>query len=86
MVELKTSADELNNIDIKLQVWKKINNMINDNIAHFLEINPKNELTALLQQIYDDAGKDVKSVIEQDVKNLRESIQETLDKIASDKD
>ncbi|MBQ4260112.1 MAG: serine/threonine protein kinase [Lachnospiraceae bacterium] len=81
--ELKGKADEFDSVDSKLQVWNEINGMINTNIAPFLEVTDKTELTNLLNVISEDAGKVNKSVIEEDIKALQNSITETIKKIDS---
>ncbi len=83
--ELKTKADEFDSVDSKLQVWNEIDGMINTNIAPFLEVTTQDDMTKLLNQISDDAGKVNKSVLEEDIKALQDSIAETIKKIASAK-
>lgn len=81
--ELKAKADEFDSVDSKLQVWNEIDGMINTNVAPFLEVAEKTDLTSLLNKIYEDASKVNKSVIEEDIKDLQSSIAETIKKIDS---
>lgn len=81
--ELKIKAEEFDSIDSKLQVWDEINQMINTKVAQFLEVTPPEELTGLLQSISEEAGKVEKSVIAEDIKELQDSILETIQKIES---
>lgn len=81
--ELKIKAEEFDSIDSKLQVWDEINHMINTKVAQFLEVTPSEELTGLLQSISEEAGKVEKSVIAEDIKELQNSILETIQKIES---
>lgn len=81
--ELKTKADEFDSVDSKLQVWNEIGSMINTNVAALLEVTEKEALTELLKQISDEAGQVKKSVIEEDINNLQDSIAETIKKIDS---
>ena len=81
--ELKKKADEFDGVDSKLQVWNEIDNMINANVAPFLEVTEKDSLMTLLTEISNEAGKVNKSVIEEDIKDLQNSISETIKKINS---
>lgn len=82
---LKDKADEFDSIDSKLQVWNEINNIINLNVAPLLEIAEGNEITEELSSISDEAGKVDKSVIADDIQELRENIADTIKRIESDK-
>lgn len=79
--ELKTTADEFDSVDSKLQVWSEINDMINENINPFLEVTSKEELVALLDEIYADSSKIDKSVIQDDIRELQTKIEETKKRI-----
>lgn len=81
--ELKIKADEFDSVDSKLQVWNEIDSMINTNVAPFLEVTEKEALTTLLTEISNEAGQVKKSVIEEDINNLQNSIAETIKKIDS---
>lgn len=83
IVELKSKADEFDSVDSKLQVWNEIDSMINTNVAPFLEVTEKEELTTLLTEISNEAAQVKKSVIEEDINNLQNSITETIKKIDS---
>ena len=81
--ELKDKADEFDSVDSKLQVWNEIDSMINTNVAPFLEVTEKESLITLLTEISNEAGEVKKSVIEEDINNLQNSITETIKKINS---
>lgn len=81
--ELKSKADEFDSVDSKLQVWNEIDSMINANVAPFLEVTEKEPLITLLTEISNEAGEVKKSVIEEDINNLQNSIAETIKKINS---
>lgn len=81
--ELKSKADEFDSVDSKLQVWNEIDSMINANVAPFLEVTEKEPLITLLTEISNEAGEVKKSVIEEDINNLQNSIAETVKKINS---
>ncbi len=83
--ELKTRADGFDSVDSKLQVWNEIDGMINSNIAPLLEVTTKESMKELLSGILADANSVKKSVLEEDIKNLRESVAETVKKIDSAK-
>lgn len=79
--ELDEKADQFEDVDAKLQVWTEIDNMINTQIVPFLEVAPKEDITSLLNDISQKAGKVDKSVITEDIKELQSAIGETLKKI-----
>lgn len=81
--ELKSKADEFDSVDSKLQVWNEIDSMINTNVAPFLEVTEKEALTTLLTEISNEAAQVKKSVIEEDINDLQNSITETIKKIDS---
>lgn len=81
--ELKNKADEFDSIDSKLQVWRTIDDMINNNVAPFLEVTQAKNLTDLLNEISSDAGEVNKSVIQSDIKELQQEIADTIKKIES---
>lgn len=81
--ELKEKVEEFDSIDSKLQVWNEINSMIDTKVAQFLEIARAEELTGLLKEIAKEAEGVNKSVIAEDIKLLKESISQTIQKIES---
>ena len=85
ITQLKDRADTFESLDSKLQVWNEINEMINLNVAQFLEITSKDELTELLKKIYDESDKVDKSVIQKDIDELKDNISETIKRINSAK-
>ncbi len=85
IISLKGKSDEFDGIDSKLQVWNEIDSMINANIAPFLEVTTQQAMNDLLNQVYADAEKVDKSVLQEDVNNLQKSILETIKKIGTAK-
>ena len=81
--ELKNKADEFESVDSKLQVWNEIDKMINSNVAPFLEVTEVQDIVGLLDNIVETSDKVKKSVIEEDIKNLQDSIAETKKKLES---
>lgn len=81
--ELKSKADEFDSIDSKLQVWREINDMIDNNVSPFLEVTSANDLKSMLNGISSEAGKVTKSVVESDIKDLQSKIADTVKKIES---
>lgn len=81
--ELKSKADEFDSIDSKLQVWREINDMIDNNVSPFLEVTSANDLKNMLNGISSEAGKVTKSVVESDIKDLQSKIADTVKKIES---
>ena len=81
--ELKNKADEFDSIDSKLQVWREINNMIDNNVSPFLEVTSASELKEMLNSISVEAEKVNKSVVESDIRELKYKISETNKKIDS---
>ncbi len=81
--ELKSKADEFDSVDSKLQVWNEIDGMINTNIAPFLEITTQQEMIDLLNGIHKDAGEVRVSVLQEDIKQLQNSVSETVKRIES---
>ena len=57
--------------------------MINGQVVPFLEITSANDLTSLLNEISKEAGTVSKSVIADDIKELQDSIEATVNKINS---
>ena len=83
--ELKETALSLSEVDTQILVWNEINGMINNNIVPFLEITTKDELVTILNGVRSDAGKITKSVVEEDIRELQQSIDETIKRIDSAK-
>lgn len=83
--ELKVKTDEFDSVDSKLQVWNEINSIINSNVLAFLEITSEEDIVEVLEAISEDAGNVNKSIIEDDIKKLQDSISETINKIKSAK-
>ena len=83
LVDLKSKASEFDSVDSKIQVWVEIDEMVNSNIAAFLEVTTQQEMTDLLKAIYSEAEKINKSVLEEDIKALCSSINETVKRIES---
>lgn len=83
LVEMKNQSDSFDSVDSKLQIWTEINTIIDLNISHFLEKVDEKTIVKLLNDISEESKKINKSVIEDDVKELRESIAETIKRVGS---
>lgn len=83
--ELKTYADNSDDLDSKLQIWGEINNVIGAKVVQFLEVSDKESIVSLLSAISDEAGSVDKSVVEEDIKKLQAMISLTIDKVNSAK-
>ena len=81
--ELKIKSDSFEGVDSKLQVWNEINNMINTNVAPFLEVVSQQELIDLLKEIQENANGVTISVLHEDITLIQNSISETIKKIDS---
>lgn len=79
--ELKSKADEFDSIDSRLQVWREINDMIDNNVSPFLEVASADDLKNMLNEISSEAGNVTKSVVQSDIKDLQYKIAETNKKI-----
>ena len=49
--ELKSTADRFGDVDVKLQLWTEINDMLNAQVVPFLEVTQVNEIKNLLNDI-----------------------------------
>lgn len=81
--ELKSTADRFGDVDVKLQLWTEINDMLNAQVVPFLEVTQVNEIKNLLNDILKESDAIHKSVIVQEIKNLQQKIIETVQKINS---
>ena len=81
--ELKSTADRFGDVDVKLQLWTEINDMLNAQVVPFLEVTQVNEIKNLLNDILKESDAIHKSVIVQEIKNLQQKIIETVQKIDS---
>ncbi len=81
--KLEQKTEQSDGIDSKIQVWNEINNIINHNIMQFLDITDLDQIKALLEQIDQRAETVNESVVQEDIKNLRKSISESIKKINS---
>ncbi len=86
IVDLKANADNFDSVDSKLQVWNEIVGMINTNIAPLREITPRDSMIDLLNEISSDAGKISKSVLEEDIDALQQSVSNTIEKLQTSKE
>ena len=86
MGELKAKADDFESIDSKMQVWNEMNQMMNLNVVPFLEVASRDEIIELLEAIYKDADAVIVSVLQEDIKELKIAITETMKKIGSVKE
>lgn len=86
IVALKERADTFDSIDSKMQVWNEINHMADQKTAQFLEVTSAEEMISLLQEVSEDAGQVTVSVLQEDIRSLRESIDGTIRKIETAKE
>lgn len=85
ITELKLKADEFDSVDSKLQVWNEICDMINNNVAPFLEVTTQDSMIKLLDEISKGLGNVNQSILKEDTEGLKKSIAETKRKIQSAK-
>lgn len=83
ITELKSKVENFEEADSKLQCWKEINKIINSNITAFLEIENKNDVTAVLNDIVTGTKGINNSILEKDIAELQDSIANTLSRIES---
>ena len=81
MTELKKNEEKYDHEDSRLQVWSEINDIVNEQVVPFLEVTSSNDLIQLLNDISDEAGNISKSVIKEDIDELQDKIQSTIQKI-----
>ncbi len=86
IMALKERADTFDSIDSKMQVWNEINHMADQKTAQFLEVTSAEEMISLLQGVSEDAGQVTVSVLQEDIRSLRESIDGTIRKIETAKE
>ena len=86
IMELKERADTFDSIDSKMQVWNEINHMADQKTAQFLEVTSAEEMISLLQGVSEDADQVTVSVLQEDIRSLRESIDGTIRKIETAKE
>ena len=76
--ELKAQADGFDSVDSRLEVWTKINRLIDRNAAQFLEVADADQIAGLLQEISDEAGTVKLSVLQDTVRQLQDEIAATI--------
>lgn len=81
VTELKKKEEKFEDVDARLQVWSEINDIVNEQVVPFLEVTSSNDLIQLLNDISDEAGNISKSVIKEDIDELQDKIQSTIQKI-----
>lgn len=81
LVELKQNADAFDDIDSKLQVWNEIDQVVDSMLLPLLDVTDKEEVIALLNEISESAGAVNKSVIAEDIQQLQDKIQKTIERI-----
>ena len=84
--DLADSAEKFDEIDSKLQVWNEIDSMINSKVKTFLDVTESENMIALLNEIQDLASEIDESIVQEDIKELDESIEDTKKKIESAKE
>jgi len=80
---LRTEALELENVDDRLQVWMEIDHLIKMNTGLFLEAASGEELRQFLSGMSDKMRQEGQPEIQQTVLQIRQSIEETIEKIES---
>ena len=83
--ELKTQADGFDSVDSRLEVWTKINRLIDRNAAQFLEVADADQIAGLLQEISDEAGTVKLSVLQNTVRQLQDEIAATIRRVETSK-
>lgn len=83
--ELKAQADGFDSVDSRLEVWTKINRLIDRNAAQFLEVADADQLAGLLQEISDEAGTVKLSVLQDTVRQLQDEIAATIRRVETSK-
>lgn len=81
--ELKSRAEGFDDIDSEMQVWNLIVDMISSNVNDFLEVTTAEELNGILDSISDEASMVTQSVLQDDIKSLKESIRTAKQKVQS---
>lgn len=82
---LNSDAASFDN-DLRLQVWKEIVNMLNNNAASFCEVAGKDQILTFLQKIDSDSSKIDNAFTESSIKSLRDNIDRTIAKINTAQD
>lgn len=83
--ELKAQADGFDSVDSRLEVWTKINRLIDRNAAQFLEVADADQIVGLLQEISDEAGTVKLSVLQDTVRQLQDEIAATIRRVETSK-
>lgn len=84
--QLEEKTANFDSVDSKLQVWNEINSMIDSNIPQFIEITDKADMLNLLDKISNQSDEVNKSVIENEINQLKAAIENTKAKIESVQD
>lgn len=83
--ELKAQADRFDSVDSRLEVWTKINRLIDRNAAQFLEVADADQIAGLLREISDEAGTVKLSVLQDTVRQLQDEIAATIRRVETSK-
>ena len=83
--ELKAQADGFDSVDSRLEVWTKINRLIDRNAAQFREVADADQIAGLLQEISDEAGTVKLSVLQDTVRQLQDEIAATIRRVETSK-
>ena len=83
--ELKAQADGFDSVDSRLEVWTKINRLIDRNAAQFLEVADADQIAGLLREISDEAGTVKLSVLQDTVRQLQDEIAATIRRVETSK-
>lgn len=83
--ELKAQADGFDSVDSRLEIWTKINRLIDRNAAQFLEVADADQIAGLLREISDEAGTVKLSVLQDTVRQLQDEIAATIRRVETSK-
>ncbi len=78
---LEIKVKQFDSIDSKIQVWEKIDEMINHNTVQFLEIVEEEKIVEILHTVKEQADQVNESVVEDSINKLKNSIYSTIDKV-----
>lgn len=81
--ELKEKSDGFDDIDSQLQVWNLVVEMVMNNVNEFIQSTSSEEITEVLDNIYNKADSVTLTVLDEDMNNLKKNIKTTKSKIES---
>ena len=72
IIALETKTDGVESIDIRLQVWKEINYLVNTNHTKFTAVISVNEVINFLNEILVKSEDIMETVLQEDIRALQE--------------